>query len=590
MEFKPSTIFEIAEAGRAKNTTGIIGSTKRNGTWIPTTLDDFDRMKRHLALALYKMGIRKGDRVALHSENSVRWILADSAILSIGAINVPIYTTQPGDQVKYILENSEAKIYMFSQDKLFNNFKPYYKDVKGLEIVCLVSTQEKGFRMFDDLLKEGEAFEKENPGLFDQLRNDVKPEDLASFIYTSGTTGLPKGVMLTHYNISSNVQYSIERIPFDIEAERGGRILSYLPLSHIFERMLNYLYMHIGYPIYYIEAVEEIKDDIGHVKPMFFATVPRLLEKIYSGILNKVASGEGLALKIGTWAMEQAKAYKINNPPTGFAAFKLRMADKLVFSKIRAGFGGNLLGFISGGAALSPTMMNFFTAIGFRCHQGYGLTETSPVLTVTTIGAIREGSAGRAIRCVELKIADDGEILARGPNIMKGYYKNPEATAEVIDKDGWFMTGDVGKIDAEGFLYITDRKKDIFKLSTGKYVAPQHVENTLMNSGLIEQIVVLGASRKFCSALIVPNAEALKAKMGTVSESDSDYVARVEKLIQAEVDVLNEKLPAWEQIKKFAILDSLLSIDGGELTPTMKTKRRVIHEKYKVEIERIYED
>lgn len=590
MEFKPSTIFEIAEAGRAKNNTGIIGATKRNGTWITTTLDDFDRMKRHLALALYKMGIRKGDRVALHSENSVRWILADAAILSIGAINVPIYTTQPGDQIKYILENSEAKIYMFSQDKLFGNFKPYYKDVKGLEIVCLVSTKETGFKMFDDMLKEGEAYEKEHPDLFDKLRSEVQPEDLASFIYTSGTTGLPKGVMLTHQNISSNVQYSIERIPFDIDGERGGRILSYLPLSHIFERMLNYLYMNIGYPIYYIEAVEEIKDDIGHIKPMFFATVPRLLEKIYSGILNKVASGEGLKLKIGMWAMEQAKAYRIDTPPTGLAAFKLRMADKLVYSKIREGFGGNLLGFISGGAALSPTMMNFFTAIGFRCHQGYGLTETSPVISVTTTGGIKEGSSGRAIRCVEVKIADDGEICARGPNIMKGYYKNPEATAEVIDKDGWFMTGDVGKVDADGFIYITDRKKDIFKLSTGKYVAPQHVENTLMNSGLIEQIVVLGASRKFCSALIVPNMEAIKAKLAPLSENDPAFMKKLEELIQAEVDHLNEKLPGWEQIKKFALLDNLLSIDGGELTPTMKTKRRVIHDKYKLEIERIYEE
>lgn len=589
MEFKPSTIFEIAEAGKSRNSTGLIGATKRNGSWTNTTLEDFQTKVRLFALGLHSMGVKHGDRIALHSENSVEWMIADQAILSVGAVNVPIYSTQPGDQIKYIIEDSGSKIYLFSQDKLFNNFKDLYKKVEGLKVVCLVSTGEQGITMMDEVIDSGKKLDEENPSLFDELRSTVKPEDLASFIYTSGTTGKPKGVMLTHYNISSNVQYSVERIPFDIEKERGGKILSYLPLSHIFERMLNYLYMNIGYPIYYIEVVEEIKDDLAFHKPMFFATVPRLLEKIHTGIINKVGSATGIKQKLGLWAIGLAESYSINNPPTGLAAFKMKIADILVYKKIRAGFGGNLIGVISGGAALSPNLMNFFTAIGLQCQQGYGLTETSPVLSVTTVGSIREGSSGKKLRCVELEIADDGEILARGPNIMQGYYNNQEATAEVMTSDGWFKTGDVGRIDDEGFLYITDRKKDIFKLSTGKYVAPQHVENTLLNSPLIEQVVVLGASRKFCSALMVPNMDAIREKLGSDAENKPDFNQQVENLIQKEVDKLNELLPEWEQIKKFALLDDIFSIDGGELTPTMKTKRRVVHDKYKGEIEKIYE-
>ena len=585
-EFTPVPIFEIAEAGRKTNKAGLIGATKRGGKWIETSLEQFYADMRGLALGLYSRGVRKGDKVALHAENSVEWILVDQAVLSLGAINVPIYSTQPGEQIKFILEDSGARMYFFSQDSIFESFLPYYKQVENVDIVCMISTAHEGFSTMRQLIEEGKKLDEEQPELFDELRAAVTPEDLASFIYTSGTTGQPKGVMLTHANISSNVQYSLERIPFNIEGERGGLILSYLPLSHIFERMLNYLYMNIGYPVYYVEAKEEIKEDIGYVKPMFFATVPRLLEKMYTGIVAKVSAKNA----IGKWAMDVAKAYRIDAPPTGLAAFKHKIADKLVYSKIRAGFGGKLLGMISGGAALAPELMNFFTALGFRCHQGYGLTETSPVLSATTRGSIKEGSSGQALRCVQLKIAEDGEILAKGPNVMKGYYNRPDATKEVLSEDGWFSTGDVGRIDEDGFLFITDRKKDIFKLSTGKYVAPQHVENTLLNSPYIEQVVVLGASRKFCSALIVPNMEAILEDLGADSENSPEFNEKAEALIQGEIDRMNEPLPVWEQIKKFALLDELFSIDGGELTPTMKTKRRVIHDKYKGRIQEIYQD
>ncbi len=588
MEFKPQTIFQIAESGFPKNTTGIHSATKRNGKWTETTLESFQQKVRHFALGLHEMGVKQGDRVALHSENCTEWIIADMAILSLGAVNVPIYSTQPGEQIAYILNDSGAKFYLYSQDKLYNNFRDHKEKVQDLNLICLVETTESCTHM-DDVLEKGRKKEEQEPVLFNKLREAVKPEDLASFIYTSGTTGKPKGVMLTHHNIASNVFHTVDRTPFDFDNERGGKILSYLPLSHIFERMLNYLYMHIGFPIYYIEVIDEIKEDMAEVKPIFFGTVPRLLEKIYTGIHEKVNEGTGLKLKIGRWGLKVASEYRINTPPSGFGAFKLWLARKLVFKKVKKGFGGNLQAMISGGAALSPSIMNFFNAMGFECHQGYGLTETSPVLTATRPGEIKEGSSGKTIRSVEVKIAGDGEIWAKGPNIMKGYYNKPDATKEVLTDDGWFKTGDVGRIDEEGFLYITDRKKDIFKLSTGKYVSPQHVENTLLSSALIEQVVVLGASRKFCSALIVPNMDAVLKKLGEGADSKPDFNEKTEQLIQQEVDKMNETLPSWEQIKKFALLDDLFSIDSGELTPTLKTKRRVVHDKYKYEIERIYE-
>lgn len=588
------TIHALVDQGFDKNKTGVFIASKRDGKWTEVSPQAFREKVKFMALGLYELGIRKGDKVALHSENGIEWIIADQAILSLGAINVPIYTTQPGDQIKYIIENSEAKLYLYSTDTLANAFRPYAKELEAVKHIALVNTTQKNDLTIDDLMAKGSALSESDPELFDTLKNAVEPHDLASFIYTSGTTGMPKGVMLSHYNISSNVQYSVSRIPFDIEVNRGGKLMSYLPLSHIFERMLGYMYFNIGYPVYYIEKVEEIKEDLQHVKPIFFATVPRLLEKIYSGLREKVSKESGLKKKIGSWAFAQADAYSIDQPPIGIKATKLKIADKLVFSKIREGLGGNLLGMISGGAALAPHLMNFFTAIGFSCQQGYGLTETSPVLTVTTKGAIKAGSSGRKLECVDLKIAEDGEILAKGPNIMQGYYKNPEATAEVLTDDGWFHTGDVGHLDEDGFLFITDRKKDIFKLSTGKYVAPQHVENTFLNSPYIEQIVVLGATRKFCSALIVPNLDAVLNKLlqeGYMGNKGSnDFPARVEELIQREVDKLNEPLPIWEQIKKFALLDTLFSIETGELTPTMKTKRKVVREKFISIIESIYKE
>jgi len=593
MKIERKSITELVDKGLQKNTSGIALATKRNGKWIETSIEDFRTRVRHFALGMDQLGVKRGDKVALHSENSTEWMIVDQALLALGAVSVPIYATQPGDQISYILNDAGAVYYIYSNDTLFNNFKPWLDKVGSLKgTINLINTDHKKAHTLDEIYAMGREKEQKEPDLYQKLKKEVDPEDLATLIYTSGTTGNPKGVMLTHFNISSNVQSSLERTPFDPEKHRHQKILSYLPLSHVYERMINYLYMYMGLPIYYIDKLEEIPDDFQTLKPIYFATVPRLLEKIHAGFHKKAGELGGLKGKLSTWALALADNYNLDNPPTGFGRLKMKIADMFVYKKLRAFLGGNLIGVNSGGAALAPNLMNFFNAIGIYCNQGYGLTETSPVITVTTPDMIKAGSSGKAISGVEIKIADDGEILAKGPNIMKGYYNDPEATRAVLTDDGWFHTGDIGRIDEDGFIFITDRKKSMFKLSTGKYVSPQHVENTLLNSRFIEQVVVLGAHRKFCSALIVPNMDTVKKyfkdKGMAYNEQDPDFESNVETIIKQEVDHMNEILPKWEQIKRFALLDSLLTIESGELTPTMKTKRNVIQEKFRDKIETIY--
>lgn len=593
MKIEKKSITALVDEGLLLNTSGTALATKRNGQWIETSIEDFRTRIRHFALGLDQLGVRRGDKVALHSENSTEWMIVDQALLAIGAVSVPVYSTQPGDQIRYILNDAGAVYYIYSNDSIFSSFKPLIDKVGTLRgTINLITTDYKKALALDEIYAMGREREEKDPELFQRLKNEVDPDDLASLIYTSGTTGNPKGVMLTHFNISSNVQSSKERTPFDPDQHRRDKILSYLPLSHVYERMINYLYLYMGLPIYYIDKLEDIPDDFQTVKPIYFATVPRLLEKIHAGFHKKAGETEGFKGKLLAWALELADNYNLDEPPTGLYKLKLKIADKLVYKKLRNFLGGNLIGIQSGGAALAPNLMNFFNAIGIYCNQGYGLTETSPVITVTMPGMIKAGSSGKAITGVEMRIADDGEILARGPNIMKGYYNDPEATREVLTDDGWFHTGDIGRIDEDGYIFITDRKKSMFKLSTGKYVSPQHVENTLLNSRYIEQVVVLGAHRKFCSALIVPNMDTVRKYFGenglTFDESDPEFEQNVEAIIQKEVDKMNEILPNWEQIKRFALLDTLLTIEGGELTPTMKTKRNVVHEKFRDKIETIY--
>lgn len=566
--------------------------TKRGGIWYSVTAGTFLEQARNLALGLYSLGVRKGDRVSIHSENSIEWILCDVATLSMGAVNVPIYTTQPGDQIKFILENSEAMVHIVSNDGLFAETKPLIKGIKSVKAVITMYGSSHGkLRHLDEIKELGRQLHEKQPDLYGQLTDAVGPEDLATLIYTSGTTGQPKGVMLTHGNVTSNVQDAMKRLPFTLKDVYDQPVLSYLPLSHIFERVISYMYITMQARIHYIQVIEEIKEDFLHVKPFFFATVPRLLEKIQTGVKVKGQELSGAKKQLYYWALGLTEAYDPERPPTGFAGVKHAIADKLIFSKIRPLFGGNLRGVVTGGAALPHEIFRFMNAIGLFCGQGYGLTETSPVITVQDPTRMRVGSSGMAIDNVEVRIAEDGEICARGPNIMQGYYRNPEATAEVMDANGWFKTGDIGRLDEDGYLYITDRKKALFKLSTGKYVAPQNVENNIVISGFIDQIVVVGSERKFCAAIIVPAYEnVLKRLHQQGYHPQRPYIedARIRELIQREVDKGNAGLPKWEQVKRFILLEEPLSIASGELTPTLKVKRPVVREKFAARIEEMY--
>lgn len=595
MKYEPAVVPLLLEEGMKKNKLGIVSAVKRKGQWIETSVDDFKEKVRHFALGLYELGVRKGDRVSVHSENSTEWLICDQATLSIGAVNVAIYTTQPGDQIKYILENSEAVVHIVSCDELFEETKPVIKSIKTIKaVINLQSSQHKKLRGFEEVISLGEALNESEPELFEQLRNAISPEDLANINYTSGTTGVPKGVMLTHMNLASNALASLKRMPFDGSELESPKILSYLPLAHMLERIASYLYICSGASIYYVEDIQDFKTDLVTIKPIYFATVPRLLEKIMTGLKVRGQDLKGSKKSLYYWAIRFAEEFDPEHPPAGLNALKWKIADKLVYSKIREGLGGNLIGTTVGGAALSPNVMRFFNGIGLKCGMGYGLTETSPVMTSSLPDQIRIGSAGKALEDVEIRIAEDGEIQTKGPNLMSGYYKMPEKTAEVMTEDGWFCTGDIGHIDDEDWLFITDRKKSMFKLSTGKYVAPQPIENSLITSGFIDQALVIGSEEKFCSALIVPDWKNLEKRFerqgDTLPEENKATNEEVINQIQLEVDKVNRKLPHWEKIKKFILIEEPFSIDKGELTPKMSIKRSVVKEHNKDEIALVYKE
>jgi len=581
-----SRLFDIVESGYDRHANGIQLVTKRNGVWQETTTEDFKRMVHHAALGFHDLGLRKGDRVAIHSENNTEWIVADQALMTIGAVPVPIYTTLPTDQIAYIVRSCEASAYVVSGPELYAAFAPERDQLSFVKHVVYTVNPVEGAHGLQALIDRGAELAAEHPGMWEYLKSEVTPDDLATLIYTSGTTGFPKGVMITHGNLSYTINVGIERIPFALEDKADKAVLAYLPLSHIFERAIDLVYMKYGYTIYYVEKVDEIPMDVKTVKPYFFGTVPRLLEKMHTAFRTKVNEAGGLKKALGNWALDMAENQDVEEKRGLVKRIKFTIADILVYRKLKAALGGGLMGMVSGGAALSPKLLNFYNGIGVLLMQGYGLSETAPLLTLCEAGNMRQGSVGKTIRGVELKIAEDGEIIARGPNIMKGYWNQPNETAEVLTPDGWFHTGDIGVMDADGYVFITDRKKDLFKLSTGKYVAPAHIETSLMMSPLIDHAAVLGSHQKFCSALIVPNQPALKKALNAKGELD---VEKAEALIQVVVDQVNEKLPPWEKIKKFALLDTEFSIQTGELTPSLKLKRRVIHEKFSDRIARIYE-
>lgn len=564
--------------------------TKYNGKWIATSTQEYINQANAISRALLRLGVQKNDKIAIiSSTNRTEWNVMDIGILQVGAQSVPIYPTITEEDYEYILNHCEAKYCFVSDQEILRKLNAIIKNTSSLVEVFSFDAIE-GCKNWSELLELGSNEENQNE--VEERKNEVLPEDLATIIYTSGTTGKPKGVMLSHHNIVSNVLDSSPRIPFN---EGSSVALSFLPVCHIFERVILYIYQYYSVSIYFAESIEKVAENIKEVKPTVFSVVPRLLEKVYDKIYAKGAELSGIKKKLFFWAIELGLKYEPYGANGWWYELQLKIARKLIFSKWKEGLGGNLNVMVSGSAALQTRLTRVFAAAEMPVMEGYGLTETSPVISVNDVnnGGFKIGTVGRIIQNIEIKIAEDGEILCKGSNVMMGYYKDPELTNEVI-KDGYFHTGDIGEIDHDGFLKITDRKKEMFKTSGGKYIAPQLIENTMKQSRFIEQIMVIGAGEKMPAAFIQPSFDFLKdwaklhqIEIGNSNEeisSNPQVIAR----IQEEVDSLNVKFGNWEKIKRFELTPNIWSIDGGELTPTLKLKRKVILEKYQLLYDKIY--
>ncbi|WP_108244595.1 AMP-dependent synthetase/ligase [Muricauda brasiliensis] len=554
--------------------------TKSDGTWIATSTQEYIDKANAVSRALLKMGVKPNDKIAVISmTNRTEWNIVDIGILQIGAQNVPIYPTISEEDYEYILNHSEAKLCFVSCDEVLEKVQAIQSKVENLKDVYSFD-QLDNCKNWSEILELGS--DASNQDQVEEIKKSVKPDDLATLIYTSGTTGRPKGVMLSHNNIVSNVVSSKVRVPFDTD----GVALSFLPVCHIFERMILYLYQYCGVQIHFAEGLDKISDNVKEVKPTVMTVVPRLLEKVYDAIIAKGALLSGIKKKLFFWAVEVGLKFEPYGANGWWYETKLGIARKLIFSKWREGLGGNLSVMVSGSAALQPRLARVFAAAEMPVMEGYGLTETSPVIAVNDQRnkGWKIGTVGKMIDDVEVKIAEDGEILCKGPNVMMGYYKNPEKTAEVMT-GAYFHTGDIGEIDAEGFLRITDRKKEMFKTSGGKYVAPQLLENRFKQSRFIEQIMVIGEGEKMPAALIQPNFEFVKewAKRHNIQLSSNEELVKNEKVIarmQEEVDWANQEFAKWEKVKQFRLTPDVWGVEQGHLTPTMKLKRKPVKEMY----------
>ena len=554
--------------------------TKSDGKWIATSTQEYVDKANAVSRALLRMGIKPNDKVAIISmTNRTEWNIIDIGILQIGAQNVPIYPTISEDDYEYILNHSEAKLCFVSCEEVFEKVKSIQSKAKNLKEVFSFD-ELKDCKNWKEVLEMGS--DTSNQDEVEVLKKAVKAEDLATLIYTSGTTGRPKGVMLSHNNIVSNVISSEVRVPF----ETGGTALSFLPVCHIFERMILYLYQYCGIEIHFAEGLDKISDNVKEVKPDVMTVVPRLLEKVYDAIIAKGAALTGIKKKLFFWAVETGLKFEPYGANGWWYEKKLGLARKLIFSKWKEGLGGNLSVMVSGSAALQARLARVFAAADMPVMEGYGLTETSPVIAVNDQRnkGWKIGTVGKIIDGVEVKIAEDGEILCKGPNVMMGYYKDSEKTAEVMTGE-YFHTGDIGEIDSEGFLRITDRKKEMFKTSGGKYVAPQLLENRFKQSRFIEQIMVVGEGEKMPAALIQPNFDFVKewAKRHKLELGSNADIVKNEKVIerfQEEVDWANQEFAKWEKVKQFRLTPDVWTVEDGHLTPTMKLKRKPIKEMY----------
>ncbi|KAB2967702.1 MAG: long-chain fatty acid--CoA ligase [Thermoanaerobaculia bacterium] len=560
---------------------------KVGGRYTPISTRELAARVRRLAKALERAGVRPGDRVAQMAENGPHWALVDFASLALGAVHVPIYPTLLPEGAAYVARDSGARILFVQGEERLAGMLAVRDQMPSVERVVVIGASGggPGVEEFEAFLAGGEGVTDEE---FSGWLRRARPEDLATLIYTSGTTGDPKGVMLTHGNLTSNVLASAAAL----QLEPGWTALSFLPLAHSFERTVSYIYYYVGITVAYAESVATVAQNLQEVRPHVFVSVPRVYEKVMARAFENARAAGGLKYSIFRWAVKVGRANLENRLMERPPGLKLRIADKLVFSKIRARLGGRFSLAASGGAPLARDVAEFFWGAGVRIFEGYGLTETSPVLTVNRQRRARLGTVGPVVDGVEIRIAEDGEILARGPNIMKGYFGKPDATAEVIDREGWFHTGDIGHLDPDGFLVITDRKKELIVNAYGKNIPPAPIENSLKASRWISQAVVVGDRRQFLCALIVPDFEALApwAAGHGIGGANAELAAHpeVRALIAAEVEKTNAHLARYEQIRSWELLPAEFTLEGGELTPTLKVKRRVIHVKYKAVLDRLY--
>jgi long-chain acyl-CoA synthetase len=571
---------------------------KRDGAWRAISSAELIERAHLIAYGLHALGIRRGERAAILSESSPEWTLTDAGCQFAGVVDVPIYPTQAPPQVRYILDNSGARVLFIRNRAAFERIFEAIDGCETLEHLIFFEPEgagEVGATTLEDLVERGRALRREQPELIDELARSVSAADLATIIYTSGTTGEPKGVMLTQANLVTNLIDSSGHLAFsDTDVA-----LSVLPLSHVFERLGMYMYIHHGMSVFYAESIEKIGDNMREVRPTVMLCVPRLFEKIYARIQEKAAAGGKLKAGMLAWAVATGKLWAqtivARKPVPPLLGLKHALALRLVFSKWQEGVGGRMRLFVSGGAALPDEIGYIFLGAGLPIVQGYGLTETSPVIAAGTLEDNRIGTVGRPVKNVEVRIAPDGEIETRGPNVMRGYYKKPAETRAVFTEDGWFKTGDIGLLDADGFLKITDRKKELFKTSGGKYIAPSAIEARIKGSRFVNQVVLIGHGRKYPAALIVPDWEQLRAYTQHKGIRDAGTTPaelcrneRILDLMQRQVDALCADLSQYERVKRIALLEHELSIEGGELTPTLKVKRRVVDEKYRDVIAGLY--
>lgn len=595
------TLVDLYRHSLAKEKAALL-NFKRDGQWLQMSSTELLEKVRLAAMGLYALGIGPGNHIGLLSENRVEWTIADLAIINCGAADVPIYPTQAPKQVAYILNDAGVEVLFISNQAQYDRVRDALNSCPKLRVIIsfdAVNAPSGKVMRFDELLNWGTAAYDTDPHALETLQGTVMPETLATLIYTSGTTGDPKGVMLSHSNLVANVLSTAQIMTVDEDEP----VLSFLPFSHIFERAVIYYYLFARAKVFYARSIDSVAEDLRDVKPHYLTSVPRLFEKIHARAMEKADEKGGLIAKIAHWSIEVGRQWAeiiSNGGDPGFALnLKHKLADALFFSKWREAMGGGIRYFVSGGAALAPELAKTFYAAGMPILQGYGLTESSPGISSNSEAHNRLGSVGKAMPGVTIKIAEDGEILAAGPNIMQGYYNRPEETAETLETDAegrvWLRTGDIGELDKDGFLFITDRKKDLLKTSGGKYIAPQPIENAIKRSRFVNQVIVIGDQKKFPAVMIVPQMDALKAyaqQCGISVGTTAELIAhpQIVSLIEDEVAKCTADLSQYEKIKAVLLLENELTVESGELTPTLKVKRRVVVEKHKKAIDRIYHE